>query len=113
MAMVGLLIVGVIGLLVYAFFQALLSRQGHPAAAVGQWRVAHYDVKGHTRVAVHQGRPGGTHVLDEHVIAEIPVNDPNRTNSSGPPWQGHARARQSSRPRGRSQPGGNSPPSGA
>jgi hypothetical protein len=72
----GLLIVGVIGLLLYAVVQALLSRQGHPAAAVGLWRVAHYDVNGHTRVVVHKVRPGGTHVLDEHVIAEIPVNDP-------------------------------------
>ena len=77
MAMVeALLVVGVIGLLVYAVVQALLSRQGHPAAAVGRWRVAHYDVDGHTRVVVHKVRSGGTQVLDEHVIAEIPVDDP-------------------------------------
>jgi hypothetical protein len=73
----GLLVVGVIGLLVYAVVQALLSKQqGHPAAAVGQWRIAHYDIDGHTRVVVHKVRPGSTHVLDEHVIAEIPVADP-------------------------------------
>ncbi|MET1057992.1 MAG: hypothetical protein ABWX84_00210 [Nocardioides sp.] len=76
----GLVIVGVIGFLLYAVVQALLSRQvprqEHPSAAVGQWRVAHYDVKGRTRVVVHKVRPGGSHVLDEHVIAEIPVDDP-------------------------------------
>jgi hypothetical protein len=72
----GLLVVGVIGLLVYAVVQALLSGQGHPAAAAGHWRVAHYDVDGRTRVVVHKVRPGSTQVLDEHLIAEIPVADP-------------------------------------
>jgi hypothetical protein len=77
MAMVeGLLIVGVIGLLVYSVVRALERRPGHPAVAAGHWRVAHYDVDGHTRVVVHKVRPGSAQVLDEHVIAEIPVNDP-------------------------------------
>ncbi len=73
----GLLIVGAMGLLVYALIRALPSRPGNPAVAAGQWRTAHYDVNGRTRVVVHKVTPGGAQVLDEHVIAEIPVNDPD------------------------------------
>ena len=72
----GLLIVGVIGVLLYAVIRSLESRPADPALAAGAWRVAHYDVDGHTRVVVHKVGPGGARVLDEHVIAEIPVNDP-------------------------------------
>jgi hypothetical protein len=73
----GLLSVGAIALLVYAVIRALPSRPGHPAVAAGQWRTAHYDVNGRTRVVVHKVTPDGAQVLDEHVIAEIPVNDPD------------------------------------
>jgi hypothetical protein len=72
----GLLIVGAMALLVFAVIRALPSRPGHPAVAAGQWRTAHYDVNGRTRVVVHKVTPGGAEVLDEHVIAEVPVNDP-------------------------------------
>jgi hypothetical protein len=72
----GLLIVGALGLLLYAVIRALETKPGHPAVTAGHWRVAHYDVTGHTRVVVHKVRPGGAQVLDEHVIAEIPVDDP-------------------------------------
>ncbi|HET7278758.1 MAG TPA: hypothetical protein VFJ22_11805 [Dermatophilaceae bacterium] len=72
----GLLSVGAIALLVYAVIRALPSGPGHPAVAAGQWRTAHYDVDGRTRVVVHKVTHGGGEVLDEHVIAEIPVNDP-------------------------------------
>ena len=72
----GLLIVGAMCLLVYAVIRASQSRPGHPAVAAGQWRTAHYDVNGRTRVVVHKVSPDGADVLDEHVIAEIPVNDP-------------------------------------
>ena len=71
----GLLVVGVIGFLLYVVIQALLSRQAPPPAGAGHWRVSHYDVKGRTRVVVHKVWSGGQ-VLDEHVIAEIPVDDP-------------------------------------
>lgn len=70
----GLLVVGALGLLLYAVIRALESRPGHPAVAPGRWRTAHYDVDGRTRVVVHKVR--GAEVLDEHVIAEIPVDDP-------------------------------------
>ena len=78
MAMVeGLLIVGTLGVLLYAVIRALESRPGPPAVAAGHWRTAHYEVEGHTRVVVHKVSTGGTHVLDEHVIAEIAVTDPD------------------------------------
>ena len=72
----GLLSVGAMGLLLYAVIRALQSRPGPPAVSAGQWRTAHYDVNGRTRVVVHKVSPDGADVLDEHVIAEIPVNDP-------------------------------------
>ena len=73
----GLLVVGAIGLLLYAVIRALESRPGHPAVTAGRWRAAHYDVDGRTRVVVHKVRAGSGEVLDEHVVAEIPVNDPD------------------------------------
>ena len=51
-------------------------QQRRPAAAAGQWRVAHYDVKGFTRVVLQKVSLGGTNVLDEHVVVTIPINDP-------------------------------------
>ena len=76
----GLLVVGIIGLLLYLTSRSLLSNQvqeTHPALKAGQWRTAHYDVDGHTRVVVQKVASAGTHVLDEHVIAEIPVSEPD------------------------------------
>ena len=73
----GLLIVGVLGLLLYAVIRALESRPGPRAVAAGRWRTSHYEVNGHTRVVVHKVSTGSAHVLDEHVIAEIAVNDPD------------------------------------
>ena len=71
----GLLIVGAMALLVLVY-HLVREATGHPAVAAGQWGTAHYDVNGRTRVVVHKVTPDGGQVLDEHVIAEIPVNDP-------------------------------------
>jgi len=76
----GLLVVGVMGVLLYLAIRALLGSKGqepHPALNAGHWRTAHYDVDGHTKVVVQKVTPAGTHVLDEHVIAEVPVRDPD------------------------------------
>jgi len=73
----GLLVVGALGLLLYVVIRALESRPGPPAVTAGHWRAAHYEVDGHTRVVVHKVSTGGAHVLDEHVIAEIAVTDPD------------------------------------
>lgn len=78
----GLLVAGVVGVLLYLAIRALLSGPGrsessHPALAAGRWRTAHYDVDGHTKVVVQKVSAAGTHVLDEHVIAEIAVGNPD------------------------------------
>ena len=76
----GLLVVGIFGVLLYLAIRALSTRQVqelHPAVKIGRWRTAHYDVDGHTKVVVQKVTPAGTHVLDEHVIAEVPVRDPD------------------------------------
>jgi hypothetical protein len=65
---------------VYLAIRALLSSHGqelHPAMNAGRLRTAHYDVDGHTKVVVQKVTPAATHVLDEHVIAEILVSDPD------------------------------------
>ena len=76
----GLLVVGIVCVLLYVVVRALLSTRRqtpHRALNAGHWRTTHYDVEGHTKVVVHKVTPAGTHVLDEHVIAEIPVSDPD------------------------------------
>ena len=76
----GLLIMGFVGVLLYLAIRALLGSQAqesHPALIGGHWRTAHYDVDGHTKVVVQKVTPASTHVLDEHLIAEIPVGDPD------------------------------------
>jgi hypothetical protein len=76
----ALLVVGIVGVLLYLAVRALLSSQvpePHRALKAGHWRTAHYDVDGHTKVVVQRVTPAGTDVLDEHVIAEIPVSEPD------------------------------------
>lgn len=73
------LVLGMVGLVVYGLFR-LMARpqdQGHPASLVGRWRVAHYDVKGETRVVLQKVSDSGVKVLDEHVIATVRVDDPD------------------------------------
>jgi hypothetical protein len=72
------LVVGIVSLLIYATIWLLMRTQGQraPVASAGRWRTAHYDVKGQTRVVLQKHSPSGTSVLDEHVIATIPVDDP-------------------------------------
>jgi len=76
----GLLVVGIVGTLLYLLIRALLSSQvqdPHPSLTAGRWRTSHYDVDGHTKVVVQRVTPAGTHVLDEHLIAEIQTSDPD------------------------------------
>jgi len=57
----------------------LLARpqdQRRPASTPGHWRTAHYDVKGETRVVIQKVSTTGS-LVDEHVVATIPVDDPD------------------------------------
>ena len=70
-------VVGVV-CVVFVVTIRLLGRTGRRAALpAGQWRTAHYDVKGSTNVVVQKVSLTGALVLDEHVVASIPVDDPD------------------------------------
>jgi hypothetical protein len=43
----------------------------------GEWRIDHVDVHGRTRVLLQKVLPGSGQVVDEHVVATIPVDDPD------------------------------------
>jgi hypothetical protein len=72
-------VVGIVGVVIYTTIWLLMrSRdQRHPVTTAGQWRTAHYDIKGQTRVVLRKISLGGGSVLDEHVIATIRVDDPD------------------------------------
>jgi hypothetical protein len=75
----AVVVLGVIGLVVYAGVR-LLSRARYtlPAASSpGQWRATHYDVKGVTKVVLQKMSPTGANLLNEHVVATIPLDDPD------------------------------------
>jgi hypothetical protein len=74
----AVVVLGVIGLVVYGAAR-LLSRARYqlPAASSpGQWRATHYDVKGVTKVVLQKMSTGGANLLNEHVVATIPLHDP-------------------------------------
>jgi hypothetical protein len=69
------LVVGMVWLVVYGTIR-LLTRPQSPVAPTGAWRAVHYDLQGRTHVVLQRTSPGGDYVLDEHVIATVPVDDP-------------------------------------
>lgn len=74
------LVVGIAAVVIYGTVMLLTrSSQDRRARGVGPgvFQVTHYDVKGDTRVVVQKLSPGGTNLLDEHVIATLPVDDPD------------------------------------
>ena len=73
------LLVAVVGILVYVMALLLLRPQSHhgrPAPLSGTWRVAHRDDAGTTHVVLQRVDEGRREVLDEHVVASIPTDDP-------------------------------------
>ena len=72
------IVVGLAGLLVFWVVSLFLrpASEGPQASPAGTWRVAHYDVKGETRVVLQKVREGDTRVVDEHVIASVRSDDP-------------------------------------
>lgn len=74
------LLVAVVGILVYVMALLLLrpqqSHHGRPAPLTGSWRVAHRDEAGTTHVVLQRVDEGRREVLDEHVVASIPTDDP-------------------------------------
>ena len=74
----AVLVLAVVGVAVYAGFRVLSrARYQLPAASSpGQWRATHYDVKGSTKVVLQKMSPQGAHLINEHVVATIPLDDP-------------------------------------
>ena len=71
-------VVGMVAVIVYATIWLLTRSRAsaRPVSPVGEWRAVHYDVKGQTQVVLQKVSPSGAK-LDEHVIARIPVDDPD------------------------------------
>ena len=72
------LVIGMVWVLVYGTIRLLTQPQTRrtPVSTAGRWRAVHYDVQGTTHVALQRVSPDGDHVLDEHVIATVRVDDP-------------------------------------
>jgi hypothetical protein len=72
------MVFGMLGIVVYATIRSLTSPQGprRPVLRAGHWRCAHYDVDGVTRVVLQKLPPDGAEVLDEHLVATVPIDDP-------------------------------------
>jgi hypothetical protein len=73
----AVLVFGMVFFVFYGVVRLLTRTQDHtrPVVRGGQWRAAHYDVEGQTRVVLQRVSTGGEHVLDEHVIATLRVDD--------------------------------------
>jgi hypothetical protein len=86
----AVLVVGLLGLISYVTILLLTgsgsssgsssggsSGGGRTAAGAGHWVTVHYDTDGETCVAVTKVSTDGAGVLDEHIVARIPVADPD------------------------------------
>ncbi len=75
----AVVVLGVIALAVYGVTRVLAhARYQLPAASSpGQWRATHYDAKGATKVVLQKMSPTGANLLNEHVVATIPLDDPD------------------------------------
>ncbi len=75
----SLVVIGVLALIVFGALSLLMTRKDVKPGPVtsGQWRTAHYDAKGVTRVVVQKVSSTGVNLLDEHVVAELHRDDPD------------------------------------
>lgn len=71
-------LIGLLGVMIYAVTSFLLRSpdQRRPSSLPGTWRIGHYDAEGETHVILQKTSPAGSTVLDEHVIATFPSDDP-------------------------------------
>jgi hypothetical protein len=75
----GLVVLGLIAVVVVVTVRVLSSSTHRPRAlpAGGHWRTAHYEVDGATRVVVQRVVPEDATLLDEHLVATVPVDAPD------------------------------------
>jgi hypothetical protein len=75
-----LLALGMVALIAYGTIVAVTSsaKRGAQSAAVGaRWEAAHFAADHTTRVVVRKVVPVTGVVLDEHLVAVVPDDDPN------------------------------------
>jgi len=72
------MVFGLLGIIVYAAIRLLTRPEGQrrPVLRAGRWRCEHYDVDGVTRVVLQKIPVDGAEVLDEHLVATVPIDDP-------------------------------------
>ena len=72
------MVFGMLGIIVYATIRLLTvpQAQRRPVLPAGRWRCAHYDADGVTRVVLQKTPLDGDQVLDEHLVATVPIDDP-------------------------------------
>ena len=74
------LVFGLLGIIVYTTIRLLTRPPGRRRPVVprvGRWRCAHYDADGVTRVVLQKLPIDGAEVLDEHLVATVPIDDPD------------------------------------
>jgi hypothetical protein len=69
-------LIGVLGYVVSGLARRLTGQRALPGSA-GRWQVAHFAKSGHTHVVVRKVSPDGVTLVDEHLIAAVPEQDPN------------------------------------
>ena len=76
----AVVVLSLVGVLVYAVVvRAARGVEPRPLASTAgaRWQVTHYEVSGATRVVLRKVVPDGATVVDEHVVASVPVDDPD------------------------------------
>jgi hypothetical protein len=63
--------------LVAATYLMSRSQSRREPVGTGHWRATHYESGGVTRVVVQKVSATGVNLLDEHVVAELPRDDPD------------------------------------
>ena len=76
----AVVVLSLVGVILYAVVlrpSRALEPRPLPSTAGGRWQVTHYEVGGATRVVLRKVLPDGATVVDEHVVASVPVDDPD------------------------------------
>ena len=75
----AVVLLGLVGV-VFVVVSGLARRPGGARAlpgSAGRWQAAHFAQSGHTHVVVRKVSPDGVTVVDEHLIAAVPEQDPD------------------------------------
>jgi hypothetical protein len=79
MALDRFVVLGIIVVIVYVTISTMTRRVQQPrvvSIAGARWRVAHFARGNKTHVVVRKVLPDGATVIDEHLVATVPEDDP-------------------------------------